>query len=59
MVNLEWYRTFKAIYQQDNLTKAVRYLMISQPNVSVHLAALENYIGGLLFERLPRKMVAT
>lgn len=59
MVNLEWYRTFKAIYQQGNLTKAAQDLMISQPNVSVHLAALENYVGGLLFERLPRKMVPT
>ncbi|MCK7555608.1 LysR family transcriptional regulator [Chitinophaga sedimenti] len=59
MVNFEWYRTFKAIYQQGNLTRAAQELMISQPNVSVHLAALENYTGGLLFERLPRKMVPT
>lgn len=59
MVNLEWYRTFKAIYQQGTLTKAAVELMISQPNVSVQLSSLENYIGHALFIRLPRKMVPT
>lgn len=59
MVNLEWYRTFIAIYQQGNMTKAAQKLSISQPNVSVHLASLEQYVGGKLFERMPRKMVAT
>ncbi len=59
MVNLEWYRTFVAIYQCGNLTKASQELSISQPNVSVHLASLEQYIGNKLFDRLPRKMVPT
>lgn len=59
MVNLEWYRTFKAIYQQGTLTKAAIELMISQPNVSVQLSSLEGYIGHALFIRLPRKMVPT
>lgn len=59
MVNLEWYRTFKAIYQQGTLTKAAIELMISQPNVSVQLSSLESYIGHALFIRLPRKMVPT
>ncbi len=59
MVNLEWYRTFKAIYQQGTLTKAATELMISQPNVSVQLSSLEGYIGHALFIRLPRKMVPT
>lgn len=59
MVNLEWYRTFKAIYQHGTLTKAAGELMISQPNVSIHLASLENYIGHPLFLRLPRKMEPT
>ena len=59
MINLEWYRTFVAIYQQGNMTKAAQELSISQPNVSVHLASLEQYVGGKLFERMPRKMVAT
>ncbi|VDH15484.1 CysJI operon transcriptional activator [Algoriella xinjiangensis] len=59
MVNLEWYRTFIAIYQQGNLTKAAQEISISQPNASVHLAALEQYVGGKLFDRMPRKMVPT
>lgn len=59
MVNLEWYRTFKSIYQNGNLTRAAEELLISQPNVSIQLAALESYIGQKLFERLPRKLVPT
>lgn len=59
MVNFEWYRTFKAIYQSGTLTGAAQELLISQPNVSQHLSALENYIGHPLFERKPRQMVPT
>jgi len=54
MVNLEWYRTFKAIYQTSSLTAASKALFISQPNVSQHLSALEAHIGKQLFERKPR-----
>ncbi|QNK64077.1 LysR family transcriptional regulator [Pedobacter sp. PAMC26386] len=59
MVNLEWYRTFKAIYQAGTLTGAAVELLISQPNVSQHLSALEAHIGKQLFERQPRRMVPT
>lgn len=59
MVNFEWYRTFIAIYRNGNLTKAAQELSISQPNVSVHLAALEQHVGFKLFERLPRTMIPT
>ncbi|CEJ70237.1 Bacterial regulatory helix-turn-helix protein, lysR family [Chryseobacterium oranimense G311] len=34
MVNLEWYRTFKAIYKTGTLTGAADSLFISQPGVS-------------------------
>ncbi|MBD8390001.1 LysR family transcriptional regulator [Dysgonomonas sp. BGC7] len=59
MVNLEWYRTFKAIYQYGTLTRAAQELMISQPNMSIQLASLESYIGKPLFVRMPRKMMPT
>ncbi|MCW3466282.1 LysR family transcriptional regulator [Chitinophaga nivalis] len=59
MVNFEWYRTFKAIYQTGTLTGAAQELLISQPNVSQHLASLESYVRHPLFERKPRKMVPT
>jgi len=59
MVNLEWYRTFKAIYKTGTLTGAAEVLFISQPGVSLHLSSLENYVGYKLFERTGRKMVPT
>lgn len=59
MSNLEWYRTFKAIYQKGTLTGAAESLFISQPGVSLHLSSLENYVGYKLFERSGRKMVPT
>ena len=37
MVNMEWYRTFVAIYEKSTLTKAAETLFTSQPGVSVHL----------------------
>ncbi|HVU58205.1 MAG TPA: LysR family transcriptional regulator [Puia sp.] len=54
MVNLEWYRTFKAVYESGSLTAASKALFISQPNVSQHLSALEAHVGRTLFERKPR-----
>ncbi len=59
MVNLEWYRTFKAIYKQGTLTGAAQELFISQPGVSLHLSSLENYTGYKLFDRRGRRMVPT
>lgn len=59
MVNLEWYRTFKEIYENGTLTKASITLYASQPGVSVHLNALEAYVGKKLFERTSRKMIPT
>jgi len=59
MVNLEWYRTFKAIYKTGTLTGAAEVLFISQPGVSLHLSSLENYVGYKLFDRTGRKMVPT
>ncbi|HCU46755.1 MAG TPA: LysR family transcriptional regulator, partial [Sphingobacterium sp.] len=45
MVNLEWCRTFKAIYKTGTLTGAAEILFISQPGVSLHLSSLETYVG--------------
>ncbi|MDO7172818.1 LysR family transcriptional regulator [Mariniflexile sp. AS56] len=59
MVNLEWYRTLKEIYENGTLTKASVALYASQPGVSVHLNALEAYVGKKLFERTSRKMIPT
>lgn len=59
MVNLEWYRSFKAIYKTGTLTGAAESLFISQPGISLHLSSLESYVGSKLFERTGRKMIPT
>lgn len=59
MLNLEWFRTFKAIYETGNLSAAAQTLFISQPGVSLHLNSLESYTGYRLFERETRKMLPT
>ena len=59
MVNLEWFRTFKAIYETGTLTGAAEALYISQPGVSLHLSSLEAHVGYKLFDRTSRKMVST
>ncbi len=59
MVNLEWFRTFIAIYETGSLTAAANLLYISQPGVSLHLNSLEAHIGYKLFDRGTRKMLAT
>lgn len=59
MLNLEWFRTFKAIYETGNLTAAAQSLFISQPGVSIHLNSLETYTGYPLFERKTRRMQPT
>jgi len=59
MVNLEWYRTFKAVYEEGNLTKASKKLFSSQPGVSLHINSLESYVGYKLFERTSRNMIPT
>ncbi|HEY0898488.1 MAG TPA: LysR family transcriptional regulator [Sphingobacteriaceae bacterium] len=59
MVDFEWFRTFKAIYESGSLTGAAEVLLISQPGVSLHLSSLEAYVGYKLFDRTSRKMVPT
>ncbi|PUZ29102.1 LysR family transcriptional regulator [Chitinophaga parva] len=59
MVNLEWYRSFKAIYKTGTITGAAEMLFVSQPGISLHLSSLENYVGYKLFDRTGRKMVPT
>lgn len=59
MINLEWFRTFKVIYEAGTLSAAAQALFISQPGVSLHLSSLESYTGHRLFDRDTRKMIAT
>lgn len=59
MTNLEWFRTFKTVYEQGSITKAAEVLFISQPGASLHLSSLESFVGYKLFERQPRKLIPT
>lgn len=57
--DLEWFRTFKAVFETGTMSGAAKALNISQPGVSLHLNSLEAYIGHPLFERTTRKLVPT
>lgn len=59
MINLEWFRTFKVIYESGTLSAAAQALFISQPGASLHLSSLESFAGHRLFDRDTRKMIAT
>jgi DNA-binding transcriptional LysR family regulator len=51
MVNLEWYRTFKSVYKNQNFSLAAKELFISQPAVSQQISMLEAHVGYKLFNR--------
>lgn len=57
--DLEWFRTFKAVFERGTMSGAAKILNISQPGVSLHLNSLEAYIGHPLFERTTRKLIPT
>lgn len=59
MVNLEWYRSFIAVYQSGTMTSAANLLCLTQPAVSQHINSLESVLGTKLFNRMPRKMTPT
>lgn len=59
VINLEWLRTFKSVYETQSFTKAARDLYISQPGVSLHIGSLEAYVGYSLFERVSKKLIPT
>jgi len=59
MPDFEWYRSFIAVYRGGTVTRGASARSLTQPAVSQHLAALESAVGGALFERTARRMVAT
>ncbi|HLZ62304.1 MAG TPA: LysR family transcriptional regulator [Ktedonosporobacter sp.] len=58
-IDLEWYRSFVAIYRVGTVSGAAAERFITQPAVSQHLAALESAMGTALFSRTPRRMIPT
>ena len=51
MANLELYKIFKIVADEENITKASEKLNVSQPAVTKHIQNLENELGHKLFER--------
>ncbi|KXX71503.1 LysR family transcriptional regulator [Flammeovirga sp. SJP92] len=59
MVNLEWYRTFKAVYKHRSYSKAAEELFLTQPTVSNQMSMLEAAVGHKLFTRKSKGVVPT
>lgn len=59
MVDLELYRIFKIVADEENLTRASEKLNISQPAVTKHIHNLEDELGIKLFTRTRYGMVLT
>lgn len=59
MINLEWLRTFRAVYKTKSLSKASELLNISQPTISHHISTLEAHVGQKLFIRKSKGVIET
>lgn len=57
MVNLELYRIFKIVADEENLTRASEILHISQPAVTKHIKNLEKELNVQLFKRSKYGMI--
>lgn len=57
MVDLELYRIFKIVADEENLTKASEILHVSQPAVTKHIKNLENELNVQLFKRSKYGMI--
>lgn len=59
MINLEWLRTFRAVYKTKSLSRASELINISQPTISQHISTLESHIGQKLFTRKSKGVIET
>ncbi len=59
MINLEWLRTFRAVYRTKSLSRASEILSISQPTVSQQIFNLEAHLGHKLFIRKSKGVIET
>ena len=50
---------FVALYEEGSVTRAARRLNVVQPAVSMQIGKLEEELGHLLFQRMPKGMVPT
>ena len=59
MIDLELYKIFKIVANEENITKASQRLNISQPAVTKHIKNLEKQLNIKLFERSNRGLNLT
>lgn len=52
-------RYFLAVAEQSSFTRAAEAVHVSQPSLSVQIAAMEEEVGAPLFDRLGRRVVLT
>ena len=58
-MELRQIRYFIALYETGSVTKAAHRLNVVQPAVSMQISKLEEELGQVLFERLPKGMAPT
>lgn len=55
MLDLKWLQSFIAVYEEGSFRAAANKLFISQPSITVHMKALEDYLQVQLFQRAHNK----
>ncbi len=59
MINLELYRIFIIVAEEQNITRASEKLNLTQPAITKHIKNLENYLQVKLFKRSNHGIVLT
>ncbi|MCQ6282791.1 LysR family transcriptional regulator [Bacillus sp. EB600] len=59
MMEIRHFVTFKKVIEMGSFTKAAEYLGYTQSTVTSHIQALEEHLGGPLFDRMGRKVILT
>ena len=59
MADLNWYRSFIAVYRAGSVSRAALERNLTQPAVTQQIAALEAAVGESLFARTPKGMQPT
>lgn len=59
MADLNWYRSFVAVYRSGKVSGAAGIRNLTQPAITQHIAALGQVVGEALFARTPKGMTPT
>ena len=59
MLDFRQLQVFAKVYEQRSFSRAAEEVFLTQPTVSGHIKALEDFLGVRLFDRLGREVVPT